>query len=624
MSIDEVFEVLSSRVENYEKRQSQIEMSKDIYNLMINGQIGLIEAPTGIGKSFAYLVACSLFARNFKKKIVIATSTINLQKQLILKDIPVIKGIFKDVVFDIALGRQNYACKRKFYTYASSIFSNIEDPKAFLSNLKHGTKDEFDFWQENIFEQIKSDKDSCMGRFCPHYRSCFFFGARSRLKDADIIVTNHHLVFSDLFEIGEVFDAIDVLIFDEAHNIEKNLTSFATLTFNFYDQLNLTKNFFSVIGKLRLFELITKVTQTMDKLKDELISLANIVDYSNTYDEKYAKKFLIRILDLQKQIIFDFVNYKDKVDIELGVDFKALVDKISLNLKILESFLSQNYEEAVYWLEKFKDIVLFNITNLNFADLLKKNLYPKLDSVVFTSATLSINSDFSFIKGILGIDKAFEKTFKTEFDYKSQVKLIIVNNTHDPQNNGYIDDISTLILKVAEQIHKGTLVLFTSYKTLNEVHNKTNDDLKKLGYTVLKQGVSDNYNMQKVFFKSKTILFGVNSFWEGIDIKGENLSCVIMTKLPFEVPTHPVEKAKYVSLEKKGQNAFLNYSLHKAVLKFKQGFGRLIRTKDDTGFIIIADNRLLKKPYGKVFLNSLPEVIIETKSVEDLSLNLNR
>jgi ATP-dependent DNA helicase DinG len=141
---------------------------------------------------------------------------------------------------------------------------------------------------------------------------------------------------------------------------------------------------------------------------------------------------------------------------------------------------------------------------------------------------------------------------------------------------------------------------------------------------VLKQGVTDNYNMQKVFFNSKTILFGVNSFWEGIDIKGENLSCVIMTKLPFEVPTHPIEKAKYANLEKKGQNAFLNYSLHKAVLKFKQGFGRLIRTKDDTGFIVIADNRLLKKSYGKVFLNSLPEVTIETKSVEDLSLNLNR
>ncbi|MGE4546151.1 MAG: ATP-dependent DNA helicase [Desulfurella sp.] len=624
MDIDEVFEALSSKVKSYEKRLSQIEMSKDVYDLMINGQIGLIEAPTGIGKSFAYLVASSLFAKNFNKKIVIATSTINLQRQLILKDIPVIKEIFKDIVFDIALGRQNYACKRKFYAYASSIFSNIEDPKAFLANLKHGTKDEFDFWQEDIFEQIKSDKDSCMGRFCPQYRNCFFFNARARLKDADIVVTNHHLVFSDLFEVGEIFDAIDVLIFDEAHNIEKNLTSFATISFNFYDQLNLIRNFFSVISKLKLFELITKTTQTMDKLKDELINLASIIDYSTTYDEKYAKDFLIRVLDLQKQLVFDFVNYKDKLDIELGVDFKALVDKFNLNLKILESFLSQNYEEAVYWLEKFKDIVLFNITNLNFADLLKKNLYPKVDSVIFTSATLSINSDFSFIKGILGIDRASEKTFKTEFDYKSQAKLIIVNNIRDPQNDGYADDVSTLILTVAGQIHKGILVLFTSYKTLNEVYDKAKDSLKKLGYTVLKQGVSDNYNMQKVFFNSKTILFGVSSFWEGIDIKGENLSCVIITKLPFEVPTHPIEKAKYANLEKKGQNAFLNYSLHKAVLKFKQGFGRLIRTKDDTGFIVIADNRVLTKPYGKVFLNSLPEVDIETKNVEDLFLNLSR
>ncbi|OSS42999.1 DinG family ATP-dependent helicase YoaA [Desulfurella amilsii] len=621
MGIDEIFEGLSLKVENYEKRQSQIEMSKDIYNLMINGQIGLIEAPTGIGKSFSYLIASSLFVKNFKKKIVIATSTINLQKQLILKDIPVIKEIFKDVAFDIALGRQNYACKRKFYAYASSIFSNIEDPKAFLANLKHGTKDEFDFWQEGIFEQIKSEKDSCMGRFCPQYRNCFFFNARSRLKDADIIVTNHHLVFSDLFEIGEVFDAIDALIFDEAHNIEKNLTSFATLSFNFYDQLNLIRNFSSIIGKLRLFELINKAMQTMDKLKEELIKLANIVDYSTTYDERYAKDFLFRISDLQKQLVFDLVNYKDKIDVELGIDFKALVDKLSINLKIMESFLSQNYNEAVYWLDKFKDIVLFNITNLNFADLLKKNLYPKVDSVIFTSATLSINSDFSFIKGILGIEKAFEKTFKTEFDYKSQAKLIIVNNICNPQNDGYIDDISTLILTVASQINKGTLVLFTSYKTLNKAYSKTNDALKKLGYTVLKQGLIDNYNMQKVFFKSKTILFGVNSFWEGIDIKGDNLSCVIMTKLPFEVPTHPIEKAKYTNLEKKGQNAFINYSLQKAILKFKQGFGRLIRTKNDTGFIVIADNRVLTKPYGKIFLNSLPEVIIETKSVEDLSLN---
>lgn len=622
MSIDEIFKILSKKIDNYEKRQSQIEMSKDIYNLMLDGQIGLIEAPTGIGKSFAYLVASSLYARNFKKKIVIATSTINLQKQLILKDIPAIKEIFNDIVFDIALGRQNYACKRKFYAYAFSIFSNIDDPKALLSNLKHGTKDEFDFWQDGIFEQIKSDKDSCMGRFCPQYRNCFFFNARSKLKDADIIVTNHHLVFSDLFEIGEIFDAIDVLIFDEAHNIEKNLTSFATLSFNFYDQLNLVRNFFSIIGKLSLFELITKSTQIMEKLKDELANFANIVDYSTTYDEKYAKDFLIMVLELQKQLVFDFVNYKDKIDIELGVDFKALIDKLNANLKILELFLNQNHKEAVYWIEKFKDIVLFNITNLNFADLLKKNLYPKLDSVIFTSATLSINGDFSFIKSILGIDKAFEKTFKTEFDYESQAKLIIVNNIRDPQNDGYTDDISALVLKVATQLNKGTLVLFTSYRTLNEVYDKTNETLKTLGYTVLKQGLNDNYNMQKFFFKNKTILFGVNSFWEGIDIKGDNLSCVIMTKLPFEVPTHPIEKAKCASLEKKGQNAFLNYSLYKAVLKFKQGFGRLIRTKYDTGFIVIADNRVLKKTYGKVFLRSLPQVIIETKSIDELSLNL--
>jgi ATP-dependent DNA helicase DinG len=621
MCIDEIFEILRQKVDNYEKRQSQIEMSKDIYNLMLNGQIGLIEAPTGTGKSFAYLVAASLFAKKFKKKTIIATSTINLQKQLILKDIPVIREIFDDIVFEIALGRQNYACKRKFYAYAASIFSNIDDPKSFLSGLKNGTKDEFDLLEEGLFEQIKSDKDSCMGRFCPQFRNCFFFNARSRLKDADIVITNHHLVFSDLFEIGEVFDTIDVIIFDEAHNIEKNLTSFATLSFNFYDQLNAIKNFFNIMGKLRLFELISNATKTMDDLKEELLKLSNLIDFSVNYDEEFAKTYLLNILRLQEQLVFDFVNFKDKIDIELSVDFKAIIDKLNFNLKILKSFANQDALSCVYWLERFKDVVLFNITNLNFADLLRKNLYPKVESIIFTSATLSINGDFSFIKNILGIEDAFEKTFKTEFDYKKQARLFVINNINNPQSNNYEEDIAKLVLSVASNFNKGILVLFTSYKTLNEVYNKTNTLLNDFGYNVLKQGFMDNYNMQKVFFKSKTILFGVNSFWEGIDIKGDNLSCVIITKLPFEVPTHPIEKAKYANFAQKGKNAFIDYSLQKAILKFKQGFGRLIRTKKDTGFIIIADNRLLKKSYGKIFLKSLPEVDIEIKSVEDLHLS---
>jgi len=623
MDIDEVFDILSLKLENYEKRQSQIELSKDIYKLMIDGKIGLLEAPTGIGKSFAYLIAASLFVKRFEKKVVIATSTINLQKQLILKDIPVIKKIFSDIKFDIGLGRQNYACKRKFYTYAFSIFSNIIDPKEFLSNIQNGTKDEFEILDDNAFEQIRSDKDSCMGRFCPQFKNCFFFNARMRLKDADIIITNHHLVFSDLFDVAEIFDSIDVLIFDEAHNIENNLTSFATMSFNFYDQANVIKNFFGIASKMKLFELINKVTKILDEQKLELANLANTVEYSVNYGDEFTAQKLTRISYLQEQLTCEFINYKDKVDIELGVDFKAIIDKLSLNLKILNLFMKKQDDEYVYWIEKFKDIVLFNITDLNFADLLKNKLYPKVSSVIFTSATLSVNGNFSLIKNTLGINEPFEKVFKTEFDYKSQAKLVVLKGISNPNTKEYIDDLANVIVSVAKQLNKGILVLFTSYKVLNDVYMQTKDELSLANYRILKQGMLDNYNMQKYFFKDKTILFGVNSFWEGIDVSGDYLSCVIITKLPFEVPTHPIEKAKYDTLAKNGQNAFLNYSLQKAILKFKQGFGRLIRTKNDTGIIIIADNRVLTKPYGKAFIHSLPDVSMEIKSVDNLSLDPN-
>ncbi len=621
--MNEIFEVLSLKLENYEKRQSQIELSKDIYKLMIDGKIGLLEAPTGIGKSFAYLIAASLFVKRFEKKVVIATSTINLQKQLILKDIPVIKKIFSDIKFDIALGRQNYACKRKFYTYAFSIFSNIGDPKEFLSNIQNGTKDEFEILDDNVFEQIRSDKDSCMGRFCPQFKNCFFFNARMRLKDADIIITNHHLVFSDLFDVAEIFDSIDVLIFDEAHNIESNLTSFATMTFNFYDQANVIKNFFGIASKMKLFELINKVAKILDDQKLELANLANTVEYSVNYGDEFTAQKLMRISYLQEQLTYEFINYKDKVDIELGVDFKAIIDKLSLNLKILNLFMKKQDDEYVYWIEKFKDIVLFNITDLNFADLLKNKLYPKVSSVIFTSATLSVNGNFNLIKNTLGISEPFEKVFKTEFDYKSQAKLVVLKGISSPNTKEYIDDLANVIVSVAKQLNKGILVLFTSYKVLNDVYAQTKDELSLANYRILKQGMLDNYNMQKYFFKDKTILFGVNSFWEGIDVSGDYLSCVIITKLPFEVPTHPIEKAKYDTLAKNGQNAFLNYSLQKAILKFKQGFGRLIRTKNDTGIIIIADNRVLTKPYGKAFIHSLPDVSMEIKSVDNLSLDPN-
>lgn len=622
MEIGIIFDSLSKSLHGYEKRNSQIKMSEDLYKLMLKGGFGLIEAPTGIGKSLAYLVAASLSAKQFKQKCIIATSTINLQKQLILKDIPVIKAFFPDLTYEIALGRQNYVCLRKFYNYTTSLFSAIDNTRSFLSDIEYGTKEEFDGLGEGVFDLIKSDKDSCKGRFCSHFKDCFFFKARSKLKDADIIITNHHLVFSDFLDSGEIFDVSDILIFDEAHNIEKNLTGFATLTFNFYEQQDLIKNFFNIMSKFKLYELSSKITPISESLKEELNKISVFVNYAVGYENLNMAQNISRVMYLQESLVFEFINFKQQVEIEFEPDFNSMIEKLNANLNILKAFTDDN-NKTVLWLEKLKDIVTFNITNLNIDLLLKNKLYPKLKTIIFLSATLSTNGNFSFIKNMLGIESACEKTFETEFDYKHQAKLILLEDIHDPGNDQYTKDIANLIESVANKIDKGILVLFTSYKMLLNAYDQTHQNLDKLGFRVLKQGTLDNYNMQKLFFTAKTILFGVNSFWEGIDIKGDNLFCVIITKLPFEVPTHPIERAKYEHLKQLGQDAFLSYSLQKAILRFKQGFGRLIRTHSDRGFIIIADNRVLKKFYGKRFLNALPDVKIETTSLDRLNLSLD-
>ncbi len=675
--------VIKQKFPAFEIRDEQYKMSKNIEKSLNENKKALIEAGTGTGKTLAYLLPSLEYAVENNLKVIISTNTINLQEQLINKDIPLVKLLMsKDFKYTLVKGRGNYLCKRKLQN-AINEEADDGDDKEILANLKKWdettkTGDRNELRYEigfEVWEKVNCELDLCTGVKCPYFPSCYFFNARKEIANSDLLVLNHHMFFADLSirsEIGfntdySILPNYDVLIFDEAHNIEDTARSYFTYEISKYAFGKLMGNIYN--KRARNYNKSGVFIRTLIYLKDNLpeeeyekfdkIKEDEIIENLNKYYDKIIEifdKFLLwfskdteqlevkkrfdkdqiknssfwkELIKLRKESehlytkmikgIIKFTNAVDKLNIEdeNGVifDFKKYIERVKVFMKDLLFILDSDREDHVYWtnINLRKGSIRLYATPFEIAEDLEQNLYNKLDRILFTSATLAVEKKFDYYKKNIGLgkEKIIEEIIDSPFDYEKQMTVYIPDDTKDPNSLEFFSDIYEFIRKLIVKTDGRCFLLFTSYSSLNFVYNKLRSGLEKENYVLLKQGDLPRHEMIEMFkMRDKAILFGTDSFWEGIDVQGDNLKSVVIIKLPFKSPEDPVTEAIIEYMRKNNQNPFMNFQIPQAVIKFKQGVGRLIRSKTDTGIITILDNRVIKKAYGEKFLKSLPKTTI--------------
>ena len=672
--------ILAKEIKGFEYREEQEEMAQYIQDAINEDRKIIVEAGTGTGKTLAYLIPSIKWAVTNKKKVIIATNTINLQEQLLLKDIPLAKSIIKDEFsYVLVKGRNNYVCKRLFNelvlgksidieTFSMEAREQIEYILKWGNKTKTGDKAELPFEvYPDVWELVQSTTELCLGKKCPYRKECFYMKTRMEKMEADILISNHHVFFADLNVRAETdFDSeylilprYDMVIFDEAHNVESvarsyfsvevSKISFTRLLNRIYQKKNKKKKEKSALIRVedtvdeKNLEDSEQYIYLLNTLKEEISILQNIGDeyfdeirkIYETNTEAPIKKSLnnfemtkSRFLEnlREKKDIFqgklaDYLNlmmsFNNVIDEEKDKNpevinfnnhlkmFKAYID----SFKFINSFEDDNY---IYWLDinsKRTNVVL-TATPLNIAQKLSTVLFDNLDRLVFASATIVVNGNFDYFKKSLGLDEedCIEAIIKSPFDYDEQMSVYIPSDIQDSENiNAFVSDASKFILNILLKTNGKAFILFTSYIMLNQIYYSISKKLKDKGFEVFLHGDKPRSQIIKEFKEVENpMLFGTTSFWEGVDVQGENLSNVIITKLPFLVPTDPVVSAISKKIEEDGGNSFMDFQLPEAIIKFKQGVGRLIRKKTDSGNIFILDNRILKKRYGSLFINALP------------------
>lgn len=666
---------LSQNVEDYEARPQQIDFLKAVCSSFNKDNITIAEAGTGVGKSFAYLIPAFKWAEKNKERVIISTGTINLQHQLLEKDIPVIQKLLGTKLKAVLVkGRQNYLCLRRFNDrlQEAGLFDNEADFKAiekWLEVTKTGERSDLTFFPTwELWSDICSESESCLGIKCPYRDKCFVIKSRKEATGASIIVVNHHLLFSDMeARMEDDFNGTSILpnysrvIFDEAHNLENAATSYFSQSVNKGYILKVMHHIYRRV-KDRIFGIYrfwSYYTEQKTKLESIPQQIAVIISRTDDLEKVIQANVLMNdnspVLDMRSDSINasdiyeavgnlrnevnDLFNIITDIHEELSkmpdkevkndkrmYETSIVKNKLSGIISMLNDFIA-NQETCINYIEKGKKYSSLFIAPLSVSETLREIIFNRLSNVVLVSATLSVNKSFEFYAtriGLHDVDRPVARfIFDSPFEYKKNVLLSIPSDLPEPKSADYSQKLSDLIKNVLIISEGKGLVLFTSYSMLKTVYDLVRDDFSNAGITLFKQGDDDNKKLLGNFFINKnSVLFATDSFWEGVDVPGESLSVLIICRLPFKVPSDPVIKARMELIEKNGGNSFLEYSLPEAVIKLRQGFGRLIRRKSDRGVILITDTRILSKFYGKIFFNSLPETRRDITSSDRICLKI--
>ena len=619
---DDFFSVngpLNDCLEDYQLRTEQVEMAKSIIGTIEDKSSLVVEAGTGVGKTFAYLYPALLKGG----KVVISTATKNLQDQLFFNDIPKIREALKiSVKVNILKGRGNYICKlRMENTIQEGMFFNKEDAqhlqliKAFSDNTDSGEVSEISEIPETstIWPMVTSTKENCLGQDCEFYKECFLVKARKEALESEVLIVNHHLFFADFVlkdeELSEILPKANTIIFDEAHQIPLVASFFLGQSISSSQISNLIQDCQQGLKKypdtIKVLDALSKDLQEIIFELKKIVSpfparlnITNLKNYENfekTYNSLIEKLELLGIT-LSKHS-------------EENAELQKLFERSSeLNIKF-SSWLKKDNQNNIYWIEVFSRTVQFNETPISISEQFNK-FQEKSDSAwIFTSATLSINGSFDHFVKLLGLEKAMTQYLQSPFNYSENAFLYVPKEIPDSK-----DELFNLVLvKKALPLLKASkgraFVLATSLKSMEEIGALLKDELKKneINYPVITQGEGPKSDLLQQFKKhGNAILIGSLSFWEGIDVRGPALSLVIIDKLPFQSPGDPVFESKIKLLSEEGINAFMSMQLPEAIIRLKQGVGRLIRDDYDKGVMVICDKRIIEKSYGIKIWKSLP------------------
>jgi ATP-dependent DNA helicase DinG len=631
--------IISKHMPGYEYRPQQIQAALAIERALAEKRHCLVEAGTGVGKSMAYLLPAIQYATH-SRKVVISTFTIYLQSQLTNKDIPFLKQLFPDRQLKVALvkGRGNYLCLNNFEAEMPQLQliadKYIEQLQKWARETETGDVSELGFTFPG-WSDICSDQDTCHRQNCRWYGRCFYYKMRRAAEDAEIVVANHSLFFSDLgikmFDPNSgVLPDYQAVVFDEAHHLEDVATKAFGIEFSNYRITNLLNR----IRRTKGLAVSVSRLQAIDNLNSELFEAFNrypkqeffFSEVFEAEDKKRIENIVSSLCTTLGELATElsFQETEERPELKDRVEgLKRICTRCREELLILFFGTDEGYFK---WGERTANgklvTCVLRYSPLTVADILADSLWRQVDTAILTSATLSNSGTFSYIRSRLGITECIELIVDSPFDYHSQCLLYIPRHLPYPSEDPeYADMVAEEMANLVEISHGRAFLLFTSYRMMNAVYERL---CERLPYKMFKQGDMSNEALIQEFLSQKnSVLLGVHSFWEGVDIRGEALSLVVIDKLPFSVPDNPVTRARIEDINSKGGDWFSEYAVPQAQIRLKQGFGRLIRTKNDRGVVAILDSRLVKKHYGREFLDFLPKcrITFSLKDVEEFYRN---
>lgn len=629
-----------AKSKDFEYRPQQQRMAELVGKALDQSSPLVVEAATGVGKSLAYLLPAVTYALENSRKAIISTHTINLQEQLISKDIPIVKKIVGEFKAELIKGRGNYLCPTRLdraLKETGDLFTTSEAAELAMiaewaAETKDGTLSDVDFTPTGkVWTMVCSEAHACTPRRCGPGSGCFYQAARRRMAEAQVVIVNHTLFFTllasaeDLLpEDGNFLFPRDFVVLDEAHTIENIAAralglqvSESNVRFELSRLFNpkTKKGFFTLMGEKQ------GVEEVMRAISESEVFFRNAEAACRFGD--WGREFRVREPGLVEDTLSLSLQRVSRIALKAGDAAKAentrlelhdLAKRLTSIRGSLAAFLDQGEEDHVYWTEKTgrdHQTLTFRSAPIDVAPRLEEIFFQGDKCAILTSATLGVGDDKSlrYFRRRVGANEVEAACIESPFDFKTQMRLYLAKRMPEPRDSGYHEALREKIAHYLEMSNGRAFVLFTSYALMSAMADQLEDFCEDNGWRLLIQGREMPRHQMLAEFRKDThsVLFGTDSFWTGVDVPGEALSNVIITRLPFAVPDHPVTASRIEYLEEQGLNAFTEYSVPEAILKLRQGVGRLIRSNKDEGICVILDNRIVTKAYGRAFLAALPD-----------------
>ncbi len=631
---------VAAALPGFRPRAEQQEMAAVVERALVEGRKLVVEAGTGVGKSFAYLVPLLMHLEGGGGSVVVATRTIALQEQLVGKDLPFLLEAMRPRAVRVALakGRGNYVCLRRLelaHQEGGGLFREAEARQqvnrlhAWGRQSVDGSLADLAFRPlPEVWDAVKAEQGNCLHQRCRFFAPCGYQRSRREIAEANLLVANHALVFADLLlreAGGQILPDYDVLVLDEAHGLEEGAAEHFGLSVS---QVAVTRQLARLVGTRKSGGLLGRVSGTepfkplvaavRDAAEELFAGLGRLrgqrpevrLRQPGEFDDPLNKPLGQLLRALRRK-------HAEIQDVEVALEWKARMARLEEIQQAVELIHGLVDGELVYWVEGAgrRERSVLRGAPVDVAPILKRSLFRRTPCVVMTSATLRAGGTFEHFNRTVGLEEPLECALGSPFDYARHCRLLVYPGMPDPREPAYDAAVVERVRALVLESHGGAFVLFTSYRALEAAHEALREEFRDAGLLVLRQGGDTKpADILEAFrARSDCVLFATDTFWQGVDIRGKNLRLVILTRLPFAVPDHPLQQARVERIEAEGGDSFRQLSLPQAVLKLRQGFGRLIRTHEDRGIVAILDPRIRTKPYGSLFLRSLPPCPVEER-----------